>query len=224
MNAKELRDHFKNLLAVRGGLKGKELEDLIKTAVRMGQYDFYNAYPWAFRETTDTITATSGQETVDLPENFIGLLTVREKDTTYGRLLIKLEPEVYDRLLPDSASRTNNKPKYFKVYYNGSDGVWQLALYPTPDTGITLYINYHKDYEGENIPDKYTAGVLAAIAKYLAVPGSQEYLTADTAFNIEVKRLYDITDNPDLTVPTTFLTEYESLREADRKWYEPWDQ
>lgn len=223
MTNTELKQHFEKMMFLRDAkYKGKDFDKLLDSAIRYGKEDFWGAYPWAFKEKRDTVTTTAGTETVELPDDFDGLLSVIEDTTTYGRKLVRLSADEYDRLVPDSDSRNNATPAYYKVYYDIDNAVWKLALYPTPNATITLYINYHVIEDNNEIPEKYVSGVLAGVAKHLNLPGSPEYLAASQAFVFEVERLKKV-DRPVVETPTQFLTEYESSQAGDKKWYENWD-
>lgn len=191
----DLKAYFKKLYFQQ---KGKKLdEDLLKMAIVAGKEDFWSSYPWAFKEKSKTVTTVSGTETVDLPEDFEGLINVRERTTTGGMKLTKLSPSEYDRLVPYSADTANYTPHTYKVYPDREDGRWRLALYPTPSAAISLYINYHVLEDGGAVPQKYIAALIAATTKYFFMVGSLNHTGAVNAFNLEVERL-KLVDNVDV--------------------------
>jgi len=170
--------------------KAKKLDKkLLTITILAGKEDFWSAYPWAFKENTTTITTTDGQETVDLPYDFEGLLNVKERDTSDGFKLTKLSPSEYDRLIPYSEDLPNYIPHTYKVYYDRGNSTWRLALYPTPNGAITLYVSYHVLEDGGNIPQKYISALITSTAKYFFMPGSVSYGSAANAFDIEIEKL-----------------------------------
>lgn len=202
MTDKELKAYFQKLIFLtKNKAKGKTIEELVDRAIVDGKDDFRGAYSWAFKEKHDTVTTTSAQETVELPEDFEGLMSVVQRTSTYGGKLRKYGADEYDRLMPRSTAHTNDTPYMYKVYFDGADDVWKLALYPTPNAAITLYLTYH--IMGE-IPDKYVGGLKAAVAKHLCWPGSDEWMKAENAFLMEIERLKGI-DDPDVEGITRFL-------------------
>lgn len=204
MTTKELEAYFLRLAKVYLKEAGTDMSKLVKQAIESGRDDFWGAVPWAFKESHATITAKGSTEAVDLPDDFEGLVSVIEKDTTWGRKLQKYTPDEYDRLVPDSAGQSTNTPTSYKVYYDGSDEVWRLALYPTPSAATTLYLTYHTIEQSGEIPDKYIGGLTAGIAKYLFMPGSERWTGAYNAFVAEIARLKQI-DNPDVESIGRFL-------------------
>ena len=106
-----------------------------------------------------------------------------------------MDNDEFDRLIPDSEGMSTRTPEYYKVYYDLATGKWNIDLYPTPSGAITLYLTYHAlAHENHNIPDKYVGGLVTAAGKYLAVPGSQQWLTANAAFLTEIDRLTLVDD------------------------------
>lgn len=195
MTTGNLEDYFKKLIFLWRKEKGKEINKFIKNIVAMGKNDFRGAYPWAFKETHGTITTTESSETVELPSDFEGLGGVVEHETLSGRKLRKYSPDMYDELVPYSEGLNEGTPQIYKIYYDDNDGVWKLALYPTPDSAISLYISYH--VIGDNIPDKFIGGIIAACGKYFYMPGSLERRAAIDEFEREVARLI-LVDSPDV--------------------------
>lgn len=191
----------------------------MEDAIIAGLDDFWASAPWVFKENSTTVSTTNGQETIDLPDDFAGLLSVRERETDDGRKLIKLSKSEYDRLVPYSADISNNTPAYYKLYYNSDDGVWKLALYPTPDAAIDLYINYHVIEVGGQVPEKYTAPLVAAVGKYIYMPGSEQRSATMNEFVAEVERIKR-EDDPDVEEPGKFLDAHEALQAREKKWYE----
>jgi len=193
------------------GKPDKQIKELIKQAIIDGKNDFRGAFPWAFKEVHDTVTTTASEETVELPDDFEGLLSVVEHTSISGYKLRKYAPDSYDRLVPDSESLYEGTPLMYKVYFD--DDVWKLSLYPTPNAAINLYITYHKMGD---IPDKYIGGLKAAIAKHLAWPGSAEWQGAEKAFITEVERLKQV-DNPDVEGISHFNDSSDEPTEHD--WF-----
>jgi len=193
MTKKELKDYFKRLVKVHIKEKSTDVNELIDSALISGLNDFWGAVPWAFKEKHTTISASS--ETVDLPDDFEGLISVVEKDSAVGSKLQKYSADEYDRLVPDSAGQNTGTPSAYKIYCD--EGIWKLALSPTPSAAITLYLTYQTIENGGAIPDKYIGGLIAGIAQYLFMPGSPQWNGAFTAFTAQIEKLKKA-DNPDI--------------------------
>jgi len=220
MTRSTIEKHLQTLLFVNKQAKGKDVDSLIGSAISMGYEDFWGAYPWAFKETHDTVTTTASTETVELPDDFDGIVSAVEHETTDGRKLRKLSPDEYDRLIPYSEDLTTDTPAYYKVYYDREDEVWKLALYPTPDSAISLYITYHTIENGGEVPGKYIGGLYASIGKYITMFGTKERQAAIMEANAEIERL-KIIDGPnaDGTIGR-FLDAWEAEGPRSKRWYE----
>ena len=204
MTRQQLSTYFKRLVKVYLAALKTDSEKLIDTAIELGYNDFIGAVPWAFREKHTTLTTTGSQETVDLPDDFDGIISLTEHTSASGFKLQKYAVDQYDHLIPYSGGQSENTPKIYKVYYDGEEGVWQLALYPTPDSAISLYLSYQTMGDGAEIPAKYIGGLTAGIAQYLFIPGSKEWNGAHMAFLSEVERL-KMADDPDAGTITKVL-------------------
>ena len=221
MTNENILNYFKKLMFVNGK-KSAELEKLISLAIPMGTEDFWGSYPWAFKEKHDTITTTASTETVDLGSDFEGLISVIEKTSSKGGKLYKLSPDEYDRLIPDSASNSEGTPKYYKVYYDQEDKVWKLALYPTPSDAISLYVTYQILPIGDDgVPSKYISAQIVAISKYLHLPGSPEWMSANVALQPEINRL-QMADSVDYEKISKVLDSSDLDYEIDQ--YDPLDR
>jgi len=151
--------------------------------------------PWAFREKADTVTTTVGTSIVELPDDFDALLSITEHTTTNGRKLVKYAVDEFDKLVPYSEDFNSDTPSIFKIYFDYENGIWKLGLYPTPDAAISLYVSYLA--LTTDAPDKYIAGLIAAIGKYMYPPGSEGRNYAIRQFNAEVERMREV-DNVDV--------------------------
>ena len=185
-------------------MKGGDVSNLIDSAIDAGRHDFWGAAPWVFKENHTTVTTTESTETVDLPDDFDGLVSVVNHENTVGRKLSKLTPDEYSRMIPYAEGLSEGTPGFYKVYYDQSNAVWRLALYPVPDSEITLYVTYHTITVNGEIPNKYIGGLITGISKYLLLPGSQDWLAANQAFLMEIERLKQV-DNVDVETIGRFL-------------------
>ncbi len=219
MTTKKLVEYIKRLSFTHLKLKGKDMDKIVTFAVETGIDEFWGAVPWAFKKKKETITTTASQESVDLPEDFDGIISIVEKTTTNGMKLIKYEADKYDRLIPDSESQNEGTPKIFKIGYNGDDGVWQANLYPTPSDAISLYVTYHSIEEGGEIPDKYLGGLIATIAQYLFIPGSANWIGANQASITQIERL-KLIDDPDVGPVTRILDSSDEPDMINDNWFD----
>lgn len=219
MTNKELENYFKRLAKVYLKQKNVDFTGLIDFAIMAGRDDFWGEYPWAFKEKHDTVTTTESQETVDLPVDFEGVVSVVEQTSTPGFKLQKYETDEYDRLIPHSTGQNESTPKVYKVYYDKTEGLWRLALYPTPNAAISLYLTYHTIADNGEIPKKYIGGLTAGIAQYLFIPGSQGWLGAHQAFLSQVERLA-LMDNPDVGPVTKVLDSSDEPKLNIGNWFE----
>ena len=204
MTNKELNEYFVRLAKVYLKNSSKDMRKLVESAIESGRDEFWGAVPWAFKEKHVTITTTESTETVDLPDDFEGIVSVIEKSSNTGFKLQKYADDEYDRLIPDSTSLNEGTPSIYKVYYDREENLWRLALYPTPSAAISLYLTYHTMSESGAIPQKYIGGLVAGIAQYLYVPGTPSWAGAHNAFLSQVERLKQV-DNPDVGSVTRIL-------------------
>ena len=218
MTNKQLKDYFARLAKVWLKEKNVDFTELIDSALVSGRDEFWGAAPWAFKERHVTLTTTESQETVNLPDDFEGIVSVIERETSTGFKLQKYTPDEYDRLVPDSAGQSEGDPKIYKVFYNIEEGLWQLALYPTPSSAISLYLTYHTMEDGGTIPKKYIGGLVAGIAQFLFIPGSTQWMGAHNAFLAQIERLKTI-DDPDVETIGRFLDASDQPKEWDFEEY-----
>lgn len=188
----ELEKYFKRLAKVYLKEKGTDMNKLVDSALVSGREDFWGAVPWVFKEKHTTVTCTISQDYVDMPDDFEGLVSVIERDTNSGFKLQKYGADEFDRLVPYSTGQSENTPDIYKVYFDGEDEVWRLALYPTPSAATVLYLTYHTIEQGGVIPTKYIGGLTAGIAQYLFMPGSMEWNGAYNAFISQINRLKQV--------------------------------
>mgnify|MGYP000951979417 CR=1 FL=1 len=220
MTRESLKEYFQQLLFAWKQMKGKDTEKLIDKAIALGYEDFWGSAPWAFKERHDTVTTTAATETVDLPSDFEGIVSLVERTSDDGRRLQKLSPDEYDRLIPYSADLSNDTPAYFKVYFDKADDVWKLALYPTPDAAISLHLTYHTIEDGGDIPAKYIGGLTAMIGKYLTMPGSIDRMGALSQANVEIERMKKIDGPNSETSVGRVLDAYQAEQPRSKKWWE----
>jgi hypothetical protein len=216
MTIKNLEEYFKMLLNVHSSKTGVDFNKLVTVAVTNGLDDFWGAVSWAFKEKHDTLTTTGSSETVNLPDDFEGLLSVVHHQDITGQKLIKMTPDEYDRMIPNSAGQNEGDPCYYKIYYD--EDTWKLSMYPTPDSAITLYLTYHTVENGGVIPDKYIGGLIATISKYIYMPGSKEWIGAQQASLMEIERLKSV-DSPDIEKMGRFLDASDEPHEWDFEEY-----
>lgn len=205
------------MLGVWTDKKGNVVEKLVEDAIALGLDDFWGAASWIFKEKHTTVTTTASQETVDLPYDFDGLISVVERVSNGGTKLEKFNPDEYDRLMPDSGSYAENTPDMYKVYFDQGDEVWKLALYPTPSAAISLRISYHTISDNGNVPGKFIGGLMESIGRHLLMPGTVDRRNARYAFYDEIKRLEKINTADNETL-SKFSDSGDVAREYD--WVE----
>jgi hypothetical protein len=218
MTDQDIKDYFVRLMVATKTFSAKDATGIVDMALQAGKRDFSNSHNWTFRQKSDTVTTTAAQETVDLPTDFDGMLSVRERTTTDGRKLIELPADEYDRQIPYSADLTNDTPKYYKAAYDVNSGIWQLFLYPTPNAAISLYITYLTS-NVDNIPEKFLPALLSCIAKYIVLPGSKEHWSATNTANAEMARLIPM-DTPSQSGISRMLEEEEATQPRSQRWWE----
>jgi hypothetical protein len=222
MTSKELKTYFQTLFFVNTGKTDNKIDNLIDDAIIAGKEDFWAAAPWVFKEKHDTLTTTASSETVNLPEDFDGILSVREKTSTHGLKLVRMTASEYDRAIPYSGSHSEGTPRYYKVYYDDTDRIWKLALFPVSSAAISLYLTYMVLADSGDSSKKYTAGIIAAVGKYLTMPGSPEKDRAILQFKVEIERL-EANDNPDKELPQKIMVPTETMPKVPEYWWGEWD-
>lgn len=221
MTTKELQSYFKNLFFLVGK-SDKKINDLIDDAILAGKEDFWTAAPWVFKEKHDTLTTTASTETVDLPDDFDGILSIRERTSANGQKLVKMTASQYDQMMPYSASHSEDTPRYYKVYYDDTDEIWKVALFPVPSAAISLYLTYMVMGDSSDSGKKYTAGIVAAVGKFLTMPGSVEKDKAILQFNAEIERLKS-EDDPDKELPQRIMDSSNAMPVVPEYWWGEWN-
>jgi hypothetical protein len=219
MREQDLRTNFEQLLLSQEGKKAGDVKRIVKTAVRNGILDFWGAYHWAFKEKSDSITTTENQEITNLPDDFAGIFSVDEHVTSNGRALVIMAPDEYDLQYPYVEGRAAGTPRYCKIFQD--DGVWKIAVFPKPDSAVTLNLRYHTIYQNGEIPDKYIGGVSTFSAKFLWLPGTPEYRAAVIAANSELERLKVVND-PEVGDISRILDSSDVEDARNTTWWQDW--
>jgi len=218
MTDKDVADYFVQLMVASKNFTPKDATGIMRLAQIVGKQDFINSHAWTFKQKTEILTTTAGTETVDLPSDFDGIISLIERTSTHGNKLLELPTDEYDRNIPYSTSLTNDTPKYYKVDYEANYGIWRLYLYPTPSAAISLYLSYLSS-SVEGVPEKFMPAYMACIAKYIVLPGSPEHMSATNTANMEIDRMI-LVDTPSHSEVSKILEEEEATQPRNYKWYE----
>jgi hypothetical protein len=190
MTRAEYKAHLVNILAADERVKITDLEDYVDKAITLGLNAFYGAHNWWFRLVEYTLTVTSAADSYNLPLDFDSFVTVREQSTTDGQKLQFYPKELFDEKFPKLSAFTSDYPQAFTVFQGENTDYPQIALMPRP-TSATLKILYNRGSvnDPDSVPQKYQAGLAAAIA-WQALPfGHPGRGIAYQEFRAEVERL-----------------------------------
>lgn len=177
-------------LAKASGLDAPDLDDHVVFCIARGLADFWNACSWSWRTRSEELAITAEQEDYELPGDFSGVRTVRQKDSEHGGPIEFYTKEEFDRDYPAPTSYDAGYPIICTAYKNTTDGKWYIKFIRTPESGTIIYLDmYTTQGSVEGVPAGYESGLLASVEKYLYKLGTAARSNAWMQYDIEVKRL-----------------------------------
>lgn len=177
-------------LAKQNGMNEDGLDDHVDFAIDRGTNLFWCANGWSWSTREYELDVSSETDEYELPDDFRGIRSVRQQETTYGGSVVYLTPEEFDELFPHPAGYTSGVPLYCTIRYDRDDKVTYIKFARPPESGSTIIIDmYTTKGEVSGVPDGYEGGLIAAIEMFLHKVGSRERLAAKAAFEDEVIRL-----------------------------------
>lgn len=197
MNQAEYERYFSLRLrqfGILGGLNSDAAKDLIKLALRVGLADLWHAKRWTFRRRELELTIGSEAERYELQKDVCAIMVPREKSSTYGKGLIYVSKDEFDRINPRPVSHSGGVPQLCTMYQDGDNKY--IQFFPPPNI-TPVYLSYLVDTPAtlDHVPDVAQAALVASIAKYVYEPGSAKYLAADAAAEKEIAKL-EVQDSP----------------------------
>jgi len=154
---------------------GVDIDKLVEGAISVGLLEFWKSREWSFRKRSYTLSITSATETYDLPEDFGGIITIREKASLNGMSIRFYLYEEFCERFPHPNGDPAGYPQFFTVYRDRADNhKWKARFYPMPEAGMSLYLDYLSDTvtSVSEVPNDYSPGLIEVCLKYLLPPGS----------------------------------------------------
>ena len=180
-------------LAKQQGLETSGLDAHVATCADLALGDFWNAKSWSFRTRQYELTLSTEAEEYELPDDFEGFRTVRDKAHPQGRDLTYKTKEAYDHLVPRPTAGPTTYTEMFTVFWDGSSGVkrWKAKFYPIPASGTVIYFDMYTSQPQTvaGIPKKALSGLILAAHRYISKPGTPASQDAWFKYEPEMNRL-----------------------------------
>lgn len=130
-----------NLLSLEK-IEPSDRDGYIGSAIKLAMVTLWSAWDWSFKFKDTTLSITTSVESYDLPDDFAGIRTIRERTTTSGARLFYLPKEEFDRLIPNQTVIAEGTPQYFTIFRDNENDIWKISFFPRPGSAMTLYIDY----------------------------------------------------------------------------------
>jgi len=203
-------DAFVNYIAKLYALKPGN--DLVTGAVNMGVASFCSARPWTFTKAEVTLT-TDSDGIVEFPDDFDGVISMRERDSSSGGWIHAWPEEKFDYEVPRLDNLSGSYPKVCKLYNDNNTMRGQMA---PPVDSMVIYVTYKRRINTlSEISDKFIPGLLVYIHAVIQKPGDPGYMAAQEAVDLWVKKLW----KQDRKVWARIFREFD---DADLRRFIPW--
>lgn len=187
----EYKTYFADILKA-DAVEIQNMDQHITRAIQQGLADLWGASNWMFKQTETTLTVAD-TDPVDLPDDFEGFRTLREKGSNRGWRLTYMPREEFDRVYPKATALPSGTLKIFTVYRDMSDnGKWKALFLPSPSSSTTVYMLYYigaGEVTVNLIPSKAQAALEAFIAKHAYPYNHPGRVMATQVAEIELKKL-----------------------------------
>lgn len=190
MNNEEIKKELM-YLAKQVKLDEEGLQEHVDFCILRGLKEFWNAKPWSFRTREYILTITEEADSYVLPDDFEGIISIKETASQSGRGLIPLFPEEFDRLVPKQSAHQSNYPVWVAFFKNKTDQKWYAKFFPIPVAGYTIpmLIVTSAANDVEQVPDSFSEGLVLAIMKHLYKPGTYQRTEAFKAYQDKILEL-----------------------------------
>jgi hypothetical protein len=183
-------------LALQAGLNPDGLDAHIDYCVDRGLADFWNAYGWSWRTRPHELSISSEAEQYELPDDFAGVRTARQKASTYGGEVVYIPLEEFHRDYPRPTAHDSGYPIECTAYCDSDDDKWYMKFFPMPEVSTTIYLELYTTLGAvDSVPEGFESGLHVSCEKYLFKNGTIERAQSWKAYDREVKRLQR-TDSP----------------------------
>lgn len=167
------------------GLKASN--PVIKTAIELGQGAFGGEKPWTWLRASVTLT-TNSDGIIEFPDDFDGVLTMRQQDSTAGGFIQPWPEAEFDTKVPRLDNLSGSWPVVCKIYKE--DDIWYGQTAP-PVASKTIYVAYKKELTNvSDIPDKFMGGLNAVCHTFMVKPSDVGYNSALTGKDLVVMALW----------------------------------
>ena len=137
-----------------------DIAEYLEFVIDSGMNDLWNKENWSFRSRSYTLV-TDGTGTYQMPEDFEGVISVRETGSQNGNDLDIYTKEEYDSMITKPSAHAAGYPQAMCFYYNSNEGRWYADVFPTP-TGtmnIEMQIATNLPPSIEAFPEKSEAAL-----------------------------------------------------------------
>jgi len=203
-------------LKLTENLEPDDQREFVDTAVRMGIQQFWNRHSWTFRFKDYELDVSAGTERFALPDECVGIRSIREKTSLTGFRLTYLPKEVFDTKFPRPLTQTNDRPVYYTAYE--SDGTLYAKFFPVPNVS-TVYLDIMLDKleDEQSIPARSLAALKATVDTFLFQPGTAQMESTVRIAHKEVMELMR-TDSPNKSTPFEIIGDAQLKVETFRPW------
>jgi len=195
MTEQEIVDAIKGQ-AKLANMDSATMEAPIKAAVRLAVPFVWKLAPWSFRRKEDTLTLTASQEYADLPADFGGFYSIRYRNGSTDGWKLRYKSEgMYEYNNPNPTIHTENEPVFVKIVQDGQTKKWRAYFTPIPDSNYnTTLIYLTKTGKIESYPSDFANLIQVAAWLFIYPPGSQSWMMAERAVEIQFKRAQESDD------------------------------
>lgn len=172
------------------------VDALISQAVRKAGPFVWTLWSWSFRRKEDTITMTSDQEYVELPDDFASFRSIRYRNGTTDGWKLKYRNESnYEYYYANPNVFTQDEPTQVKIVKDGESGVWRAYFSPVPDSNYELSLIYNVAFSNISAYDeKFVLLILAAAWLYIYPAGTDQWRSAKYSFDKIMEDMIDADD------------------------------
>lgn len=197
MSSSEAIDYLYRLARHSGMVDEGELKDWAGDCLRLGLRDFWGASEWSFRTYEYNLVISSELDDHELPNDFSGVVTVKEKDSLEGQELTYYPKAEFDKIVPKPLAYSSTYPQIYTLWHDKSNQKWYARFFPTPESGHTIVMEIvsKPPQEMSAIGEEFVGGILAMAQKYMYPLNNVARLQAWEEARREIKRL-EVVDSP----------------------------
>jgi len=206
------RDSLANLMKAQAKVGGmSNVNELIDNALDLAGPYVWNIHPWKFSRVESTITTTTDNEYVVLPDDFSGLRSLRYRNgSTDGWKIRYYDEDTYELYFPNPDILTNDEPKICKIVFDSASQEWRAYFTPIPNSAYSLTIIYSRRFSTFNdFPQGFEDLVQAGTWLFMYPKGTQQASAVRYDFENSLRKTIDDID-------PAFRARIDSVRRSRR--------